>query len=605
VARLKPGIPLEQAQAELDGIAARLAARYPESNAGRGAVLVPLPELTVGKARSGLLALLWGAFLVLAIAVGNVANLTLSRYHARYQDLGVRLALGAGRLRLLATAFHETLLLALAASVLALAVAKPLVAFFVRVALEQESSSFLAEAVHELPRLDEVGVGLRAGTAAVLAALGISWLISLAPLCWLSEGRLSRALASGGKGRGGESSAAARLRRAVAIVEVGLAVGLTVLSLSLASSMARLRRVDPGFRTDHVLTLNLFLPVAQYAASGQTSRFYSEMLQRVEALPGVVSAGLTFGLPLSDLTGITDFGLDGPRGAGASKGENRAAIQPVSPRYFETVGVPLLSGRALAVTDAAGSLPVALINQALARRYFPGQNPVGERLFVDAQFGPVGRVPAGWKQIVGVVGDFRRTSLTGEAGPEIYLPYTQLTWRAVSLAIRTSIDPQALAVPVERELAAIDPLLAVSDLRPLADSVERSLAQPRFLALLSLVFAATAVLLALLGVYGIVAYSTQSRLHESGVRVACGAGAGEVVSRFLAEVTMLVLGGSLLGLVVVGAGELWLRGLPWVGSSFEPLSLVGVPLAFLALAWLASYRPIRVALSRNPLDSLR
>jgi predicted permease len=606
IGRLAPGATLASAQAELDGIARRLERLYPDTNTGRVVRLLPFLDVLVGRARKALLILFGSAVLVLLIACGNLANLLLARAAEQRGEIALRRALGAGRGHLVSALLLESLLLAVPGGIGGALLAALGVRSMVAFSLAQENSSFLGDRLHDIPRLGEVTVNLQALAFALLASLLAALLASLLPALQLftaMESRgLWRLLADGGRGTLGRGRGLG-LRRAFIVAEVALALGLVVSAGLLYRSYETLAGRDPGFRTGQTLSFQVSLPAKKYSRPGQTAAFYKELERRLSALPGVTSVGLTWGLPLSGIFGKTSFEIAGR--AADPQSQDEALMQPVSPRYFTTLGIPLVRGRLFDGRDSADAARTAIVNAAWAHRYFPARDPIGQQVSFGAGFGPAGNVPWEQREIIGVVGDTLSTNLGQPAIPELYFPYTQGSWQMMSVAVRATGDPERLGPLLRREVWALDRNLGLSDLETLDRLVARSVSQPRFNSILLLVAAALAVILAAVGIYGIVSYSVSLRVHEIGVRMALGAAPRKVARQILAEGTRLTLLGLAIGLGISLAATRVLSSLLFGVRATDPFSYLGAALLFLAVAALASYLPARRAARVDPVDALR
>jgi predicted permease len=606
IGRLAPGATLASAQGEMNGIAHHLEALYPDTNTDRVVRLLPFLDFLMGKARRALLTLFGAAVFVLLIACGNLANLLLARAAERRSELALRRALGAGRGHLFGEMLVESLLLALPGGLAGVLLAHLFVRSMVALSLAQENSSFLGDRLHDIPRLEQVTIDLRALGFALLASLVVAVLVSLLPAFQLFSGSerrgLGQLLVAGGKGALGRGRGLA-VRRAFIVAEVALALGLVVGAGLLLRSYDTLGRRSPGFRTDRRLSFQVSLPARKYSKPAQVAAFYRELERRIGTVPGVSSVGLTWGLPLSGIFGKTTFDVEG-RPADPHV-QNEALIQPVSARYFSTLGIPLLRGRLFDGRDSEGAARTTIVNAAFARRYFPGQNPLGQQLAYGTSFGPAGSLAWETREIVGVVGDTRSSGLGAAAAPELYFPFTQGVWQMMSVVVRTTADPKRLGPLLRQEVWALDPNLGLSDLETLDRLVARSVAQPRFNSVLLSVFAALALVLAAIGIYGIISYSVSLRVHEIGVRMALGASPREVARQVLSEGTRLTLVGLAIGLLLALGATRVLSSLLFGVSPTDPLSFGLAALLFLAVAVLASYLPARRATRVDPLTALR
>jgi putative ABC transport system permease protein len=602
VARLAPGATLGASREEMSAIVRQLEKLYPETNAGYRVQVIPLHDYLVGDVRRAIVVLLAAAGLVLLIACVNVSNLLLSRFAERQSEFALRRALGASRGNLFQQFLVESLLLAAAGGAGGVWLAWVGVRVLVRLNLAQEHASFLADRLHDIPRLEQAGIDLRVLGFTLLVTLATALVVSLVPVSQLSEDGLSRALNEGGKGALGAGSGR-RLRAAFVVAQVALALSLVIGAMLLIRSFVTLSRRDPGFRAAHLMTFQLSLPARQYADGAQTAAFYRTLLERLEGLPGVRAAGLTWGLPLSGIFGSVSFDIEGH--PTAERVKNNAFVQLASPRYFETLGVEVRRGRNFSSGDTAESAPVVVINEAMARQYFPGEDPLGKHLTFDVLFGPAGRLPKLPRQIVGIVGDIRSIGLSAEAPAEMYFPYTQALWRMVSVAVRASGDPAGLAAPLRRQVWALDPNLSLTNLQPMARWVGQSVAQPRFNMILVAVFAVLAFALAGIGIYGMISYSVAQRAREIGIRMALGAGRRAVALQVMREGAALTALGLLLGTAGGFALTRLIAALLFGISPTDPWTFTLTPLLFLFVAQLACYLPTRRATRVDPLIALR
>jgi putative ABC transport system permease protein len=591
VARLKPGVSFAQAEAEMKAVSARLELDEPEHNRGLGVQIVPLREQFVGKVRPALLILLGAVCVVLLIACANVANLLLSRAVAREREIVLRTAIGARRIRVVRQLLTESLLLAGVGSLLGLAFGW----WGIR-ALAAISPSDL---------IDLQGVGLDlpvlALTLAVSLVTGI--VFGLAPALEATRLNLNDALKEGGKGAGGHGTQSRRLRSALVISEVALALVLLASAGLLVKSFVRLQEVDAGFKTENVLTMVVRLPdttASKYSEAAQIVGFFREATERIGALPGVRSAGMVDFLPLYGGPGAsTDFTVDGrpapPPGQGL--GTN---VRVADPGYFSTMGIPVLRGRNFTGFEAAEARRVVLISESMARRHFPGEDPIGKRISVEMFEEPV------LTEIVGIVGDVRYDSLVDEAEPTVYFPLPELLsspWR--TLVIRTEGDPAEMAPAVRRALREIDPNQPVSDVRTMDQVMAATVGRARFNTLLLGLFAGLATLLAAVGIFGVMNHSVTLRTREIGLRMALGAQPREVLRLILKQGFLLTSIGVVIGL----AGALTLTrvmsGLLFGVGSTDPATFAAIVLLLTLVSLIACYIPARRATRVDPLTALR
>jgi putative ABC transport system permease protein len=587
IGRLAPGATAETAEVELATIARRLEAEYPASNAGWGVELIGLHERIVGEIRPALLVFLGAVALVLLIACANVANLMLVRVAARERELTIRAALGASRRRLVRQLLTESVLLALAGGVLGLGLAVWGV------------SALRALEPGTLPRLDAVRLDARALAFALVLSVGTGLLFGVVPAVRARRFDLRGGLAEGGRALSGARSAA-RTRSALVLAEVALASVLLVGAALLLRSFVGLTRVDPGVSVDGILTARVTLPRSRYDDPARQVAFADALLDRARALPGVASAALGSAAPVDDAVPYWAIALAGVEQPPPDVVQD-AVVYRASPEYFHTFGLPLIRGRLFEASDRTDRAPVAIVSQGLAQRYWPGGDPVGSRL----TFGDPTDSATSWMTVVGVVGDVRQDGAVSPAYPQIYVPFAQLSNRSVVVALRTGRNPLALAAPLKQALAGVDPSLALSQVTTMEQRVASTLARPRVNALLLAGFAATALVLAALGIYGVIAYSVVQRTRELGIRVALGASADAVLGMVMRQGLTPVMIGLAIGLGVAAAGSRVLRSLLY-GVTATDLATYGAVAAFLtAVAAAASYVPARRAARSDPVQALR
>ena len=587
IGRLAPGVTPQAAGAELATIARRLEAQYPNSNAGWGVELIGLQERMVGEIRPALLVFMGAVGLVLLIVCANVANLMLARVAAREREVTIRAALGASRRRLVRQLLTESVLLALAGGVLGLGLAVWGV------------SALRALDASTLPRLNEVHLDGGALAFALLLSVGTGLLFGVVPAIRVLGFDLRGGLAEGGRGLSG-ARAGARTRTALVLAEVALASVLLVGAALLLRSFVGLQRVDPGFTTQGILTARVTLPRARYDDPPRQVAFADALLERARALPGVSSASLSTNAPVDEgmsYWAIAVAGVEPP----PPEVVQDAVVYRTSPEFFRTFGLPLIHGRLFEAGDRGESTPVAIVSQSLARRYWPGRDPVGSRL----TFGDPADSATTWMTVVGVVGDVRQEGAVSPAYPQIYVPFAQVSSRSMVVALRTGRDPLALVPALKQALASVDPNLALSRVTTMQQRLANTLARPRVNALLLAAFAATALILAALGIYGVIAYSVVQRTREMGIRVALGARAEDVLGMVMRQGLTPVLIGLALGLGAAAVGSRVLRSLLY-GVAATDLATYAAVAAFLAaVAVAASYVPARRAAHSDPMTALR
>lgn len=592
--RLREGVAVERADREMWDIAARLGAAYPESNPDWRAAVTSLRTDLVGDAQRPLYALLGAVGLVLLMGCVNVASLLLARAVSRDHEIAIRVALGVGRTRLVRAVLAESLLLALAGGVLGAAVATWGVEALARLAPPN------------LPRLDQVRVDpLMLGfTLAVSGLTGV--IFGAAPSLQLLRRReAAGALAQGERG-GTAGRTAQRWRRALVTVQIALAVTLTAGAGLLIRSFSRLMATNPGFRPDGVLSFNLSLPDVGYEDPARVAAFATAVEEGFRALPGVTGVGMIFGLPLSGFGySITPTALDGRR---LSDEEQNAfpvffQLRFVTPGYFETMGISALQGRGFTTQDRADAPTVAVVNETAARQLFGTTDVIGRRVEHGTRMGLGGDRVNG--EIVGVVRDVKDVALSAAARPHVYFPHAQWPVDFLQPVLRTTGDPLALAEPARRVVAAVDPNVPVYQVRTLSELRAASTGRTRFLMLMLGVFAAAALTLAAVGIYGVVAYAVAQRRRELGIRMALGARTADIVGLVLRQGAGLAGAGAALGLAGALLATRALRGLLFEVSPTDPATLTAGTATLIAVALLASYLPARRAAHVSPVEALR
>ncbi len=583
--RLRDTASPQQARAEVETIGRRVAEEHPLDNAGVTYLADPLKETLVGDVRRPLLVLLGAVAFVLLIAAANVANLMLARATAREREIAIRLAIGAARGRIVRQWLTEGLLLALLGAGFGLLLA------------HWGTDLLLALSPANLPRLSEVRLDGRVlgFTLAMVCLSGV--LTALGSALQSAHSGIFGALSE--RAHAGENRAGRRTRNLLVIGETAFSVMLLVGAALMITSLMRLQRVSPGFAPENILTLSVDLTGARYDDS-KVNAFYTQLLERVSALPGVHSAGIGNSLPPATLQITDNFSVEG-RPAKPGMTAPLASVLFVSPGYFNALGVPILRGRNFNASDREGAPLVVMINETLARRYFPDQDPVGKRMKVG---GPE-RPTAPWMEIVGVVGDVKFSGLDADPQPSYYEPYLQVPWSGTYLVVRSPSDPGRLARAVQQAVASLDPNLATAEVSTMEDLMAQSLARPRFLTLLLTLFGSTAILLAGVGIYGVVSYRVALRTNEIGIRMALGARPLDVVRMVLSQGMALAAGGVLLGLGGAVILSRVLQGLLFGVTPNDPVTLVGSALLLVAVAGLACYLPARRASRVEPLIALR
>ena len=589
IGRLRPDATLEQARAEMEGIARRLEEQYPATNRGMGVNLVSLREQTIGRVRPALLVLLGAVGFVLLIACANVANLLLARAGAREREFAVRAAIGAGRLRIIRQLLVESALLALVGGALGVLLA----------VWGLDALKLVAPA--DMPRLDQVGVDARALAFTLGVASLTALLFGLAPALQAANANLSDTLKEGGKGAM-RSVRSRRLRRALVVSEIALALVLLIGAGLLLKSFARLQATDLGFRTEGLLTARLQLPASKYARDDQRAAFFNQLLERLGSVPGVEAAGTTTSVFLSSLPNSAYFNIEGrPRVQAGERVE--VPIDTVSSNYFQTIGVPITRGRAFSARDSRDAPPVIIINETLARRFFANEDPLGRRIVYGDNPDPEQNP---WRTIVGVVADTRRTGVDAEVRPETFLPMVQDTPGAMTIVVRTaSSDPVRLASIVRNEVWRVDRDQPVYAIKTMNDVVAGMSAQRRLNTILLGIFAVVALALAAIGIYGVMNYTVTQRTHEIGIRLALGAQQRDVLRLVVGQGMLLAALGVAAGLIGAFALTRLMASLLYGVSTTDPLTFVGVPVLLAGVALVACYLPARRAMKVDPMVALR
>jgi len=587
VGRLAPGLTLSQAQAEMEAIAARLQKDYLRTNTNVGAVVVPLHEELVGESRPALLVLLGAVAFVLLIACANVANLLLARGASREREIAVRAALGAGRGRLIRQFLTESLILSLTGGAAGIGLAAWGVRFL---------GSLVPESLASLQ-----GPGL--DTFVLIFCLGLSLLTGLlfgiGPALQVSRVDLIERLKEGSLSRG---SGRNRMRGALVVSEIALALLLLAGAGVMLKSFARLRGQDPGFRPDRLLTIRMVLSEAKYPGAAERRAFYDRLLGRVASLPGVESEAMVSYLPLTFTGGHYSFSIEGSPVEVAANLPT-AVYRTVSPEYFETMGIPLFRGRGFTEQDREGTPPVVVIDRILAERFWPGQDAVAKRL-------KLGEADSSepWQTVVGVVGNVRQIQLSAELKPAIYVSYHQelgIFSAPHDLVVRTAGDPMALAATVRSQVWEVDRDQPVSDIQTMDQILAANISRPRFSSLLLGAFAAAALLLAAVGIYGVISYLTEQRTREMGIRLALGADRRDILKMVLGTGLRLTLGGVAAGLAGALALGRLLSSLLYGVSASDPLTLAGVSVLLASVSLIAAYLPARRAVRVDPVVALR
>jgi len=584
IARLKQNVPLAQAQAELSAISSRLEQQYPEEDKGWGAKVIPLHEDLVGDIRPALLVLFSAVGFVLLIACANVANLMLAKGANRRKEIAIRIALGAPRKRIIRQLLSESLLMAAAGGLLGLLIASAGIGLLLQLGSDS------------LPKPGEISIDRWALGFTLLVSFGAGIVAGLAPAFQLSAAETGETLKQ--TGRTGGSAVKQRTRKALVVAEVALSLVLLIGAGLMIRSFWKLLHVDPGFNPANVVTMSIGLSPRKYPDGQQRLAFFDRALEQVRALPGVVSAGLTTTLPLAGGGSTQPFTIEGRPAAELAK-QPMAQTRYISPDYFRTMSIPLRKGRFFTDQDRENGTAVVIISETMARRFWPGEDPVGRRMTASfsAEQGP--------REIVGVVGDVKGTGLDAEAASTMYLPYKQVPRPFMTLAARTASNPQNFIQAISKAIYAVDKEQALTDVRTMEQVQAASVSDRRFNMTLLITFAALALVLAAVGVYGVMNYSVTLLRRELGIRIALGAQARDILRLVLRQGLALTLMGVGAGLVgAYGLTRLMAKLLYGVGAT-DVLTFAGVSGVLLAVGLLASYLPARRATKVDPMIALR
>lgn len=575
-ARLKPGVTAQQAHAELDTIARRLETQYPDANDKTGVTFLPLHDYVVGDIRPILLVVLAAVVVVLLIGCANVANLLLARATARTKEVSIRTALGASRRRLLRQLLTESVLLALLGGVLGLLLAVAAV------------PPLLALSPPDIRQFKQIGINWEVLAFSFLASLVCGVAFGLMPALQASRSNPNEFLKEGERGT---TANRGRTRSALVVAEIGLSLVLLVGAGLLVKSFARLMDVNPGFAPDHLLTFNLALPPSTDPA--RQLAFYQQALERLQALPGVQSVGAVSRLPLAGGNSSRSFNVPG-----GEKGYE-ADIRVSTPEYLRTMGIPLLKGRSFNESDLGSSLNLAVVNDALASTVFPGQDPVGKQL---VHFGPDNLT----LQIIGVVGNVRHVGLEAAPHSEIYQVLGQAQWPSMFVAIRSATtDPTSLTLAAQNVVLGVNKDVPLANVRTMQDVIANSVQPRRFSMLLLAIFAALAMLLAAIGLYGVMSYSVAQRTKEIGIRMALGARRPDVLALVVKQGMALVLLGIAVGTLLSLAMTRLISGMLFGIAATDPWTFAVVVALLGTVAFLANYLPARRASKVDPMVALR
>ncbi len=584
VARLKPGVTVEQAQAEMNAIAGRLEEQYKEFNNGWGVNIVPIKDQLVGEIRPALLVLLGAVAFVLLIACANVANLLLARAASRQKEIAIRTALGAGRWRVVRQLLTESVLLATVGGVLGLLLAM------------WGTDLLLALSPKDLLGIKDIGINPQVLGFTLIVSLLTGIIFGLVPALTASRANLNLALKEGGKtsaADGGHS-----LRNLFVVAQVALALVLLIGSGLMIKSFMRLQSVNPGFNSENLLTVRMLLPASKYREDHQVISFFNQIVGRVETIPGVRSASAINFLPFTGLAAATGFTVVGHPQPGVGE-EPGTEVRVAQPGYFETMGIPIIKGRTFTDKEATELSHVVIVNEAMVKEHFPNQDPLGQKLLIDMMDKPA---PC---EIIGVVGDVKHHGLDTEVRPFAYWPPPELTYSFMSIVVRTDSDPDTIAAAIQREVSVMDKDLPIADVRMMQDLISESVSRSRFSTLLLTIFAGVALVLAAVGIYGVMSYSVTQRTHEIGIRMALGAGRSNVLRLVVGRGMLLTAIGLAIGLGASFALTRFLSSMLFGISAVDPITFAMVTAVLGSISLAACYIPALKATKVDPMIALR
>ena len=581
IGRIKPGVSLAAASNDLTAISQRVQREHADTSGGRDVTVKPIREELTGDVRGALLLIQGAVGLVLLIACANVSSLLIARATGRRRELAIRSALGAQRNHLVRQLLLESLVLGIAGGVVGLVVSFWLVAVLLKL-LPQG-----------LPQADAIGVDVTVAGVAMLASLVTGLLFGVLPALQASRTQTTQVIKEAGE-RGGTR---ARGRSALVVAEIALTLVLLVGAGLLANSFLRLQRVDPGFRPEHATIAGLMVPLQRYPKGSDQTRVYRRLLDGLSERPELQAFGVGFPSPFHATNASGSFYIEGRSYTGRAE-RPFAHLATVSGGYFPAMGIPLIAGRLFQDRDVEKAPQVAIVNTVLAKRSWPGENPIGKRLRFDDN-------SSDWFTIVGIVGDSRQLGLGEELPPLLYFPYEQFPLPFTTVVVRSSLPASSITPLLKTQLAAIDPDLSFGDIDPLETVVKDSVQEPRFRATLIGIFALLALILAAVGVYGLISYTVTQRTREIGIRVALGAAPKQVLLPVVREGLLLATAGIAIGLVGAVAASRALSAFLFGVAATDPLTFSAVALLLLGVALLASYVPSRRALKVDPIIALR
>jgi putative ABC transport system permease protein len=588
VGRLKTDVTLAQAQADMSALSARLSQQHPEKTSGHGVKIVGLTAVVLGDIGLALYVLLGAVGFVLLIACANLANLMLARVGGRQREIAVRTALGASRVRIMRQLLIESITLALGGGLIGLLLAMWVVRWVVSLSADT------------IPRVQEISVNPRVAGFTLLVSVLTGVLFGLAPAIQASKSDLTDALKESGRTTAGLRRN--RLRSVLVVSEVALSFVLLVGAGLLIRTFAKLNQIDPGFNPEQVLTMGVALLPSKYPDEGQVATFYSQVLERSATVPGVISVAAATGLPISGNDTTDNFTIEG-RPPIAKQAEPLTEYWVITPRYFQSMGIPLLAGRDFSETDTKQSPNVVVINEEFRRRHFGSENPLGQRLRLQGQE----RDPL---LIVGVVGDVRSIGLEAPPRATAYVPFLQDPLsknfaRSLTIVARTKSDPGAVAGSLRAVVTSMDKSVPVYALKPMTEYLRDSLARRRFNLILLTVFSCVALVLAAVGIYGVISYGVAQRTHEMGIRMALGAKRRDVLTLVVRQAMVLALAGVGIGLLAAFALTRLIKGLLFSVSVTDPLTFVASAGLMSLIGLVACLIPARRATKVDPMIALR
>jgi putative ABC transport system permease protein len=581
--RLKPGVTFASAKAEMEVIAAQLAVQYPDPQKGWGIFMLPLQDYSVRDVKPVLYTLLGAVGCVLLIACANLANLLLARATARHREISIRAALGAGRGRLVRQLLTESVVLAICGGVAGIVLAR------------WGLDGLLALAPASLPRLSEIHLDSRVLLFSLALSVVTGIAFGIAPALLAARTDMNEALKQGTRGST-EGGIRGRLRSALVVIEVVFALVLLGGAGLLARSFIQLAHVDPGFNPENATLLRLSLPQRKYAQPEQQTAFANGLLERLKTLPGVQAVGLTQSMPLvGDY--VLGFLIEGRPALDPSE-EPSTNYYAVTPDYFRAMGIRLVRGRLFTAQDDAKAPRVAIINETMARQYFPNEDPIGKRIHIT-------NGPQTWREIVGIVADIKQYGVDKATSAQSYEPFAQAPFTSLNVVIRTSGSSAALLGALRPAVYAVDKDQPVGAIRPLEEIMAESIARQRFAMTLLTVFSAVALVIAAVGIYGVMAYNVVQRTGEFGIRMALGAQQGDVLRLVLTQGGKLIGLGLGIGLIATLAASYAMRSILFNTSAYDPLTLITITLVLAAVALVACFFPANRATKVNPIEALR